>query len=511
MQSNARMAVRLTTLAMVLVMLMLTTLTPAAVLAAPAPAASQQQGQYHVIRAGETLSQIAQQYGVGLYALMSANMIPDPDQIYSGQRLVIPSGMEMGGMEMGGMEMGGMEMGGMDSMGWSDTVACREYHTVQRGETGMDIAREYGVSSYSLAQANGLDDVNSLWGGQKLCIPSTRPPVNAPSQPKVEMPKAEAMPMPEQRPMPEPMPMPMPEQKPMPMPEMKSEPMTTMKDGCTIHVVSKGETLSKIAMAYGTNMYQIMRLNGIKDANTIYAGQWLKIMCEGGDMGWMPEPMPMPMPEQRPMPMPEQRPMPEPMPMPEQRPMPMPEQRPMPEPMPMPEQRPMPMPEQRPMPEPMPMPMPEQRPMPEMKPMPEPMPMMPSGHKPMEELEQGPWMGYYYCDKYFGGDPVLVREDYDIRFNWYGGSPGEGIPNDNFSIKWERMAYLDGGYYRFVASVDDGVRIYVDDELVLDGWREQPVTEYSAEFFARPGHHKFRVEYYEEGNVASIRVRLERR
>lgn len=140
--------------------------------------------------------------------------------------------------------------------------------------------------------------------------------------------------------------------------------------------------------------------------------------------------------------------------------------------------------------------------------MPDPMPQ----HKPMKpmlEVEQGPWRGYYYCDKYFGGEPVIVREDYDIRFNWYGGSPGEMVPNDNFSAKWERTAKLAGGWYRWVAVADDGVRIYVNDKLVLDGWREQPATEYTAEFYVEPGHHKFRVEYYEEGNEASINVRLE--
>ena len=71
------------------------------------------------------------------------------------------------------------------------------------------------------------------------------------------------------------------------------------------------------------------------------------------------------------------------------------------------------------------------------------------------------------------------------------------------------MAKLAGGYYRWVAVVDDGIRIYVDDKLVLDAWREQPATEYTAEFFVEPGYHKFRVEYYEEGNMASIDVRLE--
>ncbi len=44
-------------------------------------------------------------------------------------------------------------------------------HTVQRGETLFGIARLYGVSVWSLAQANGLYDLNRIYAGQRLVIP----------------------------------------------------------------------------------------------------------------------------------------------------------------------------------------------------------------------------------------------------------------------------------------------------------------------------------------------------
>ena len=73
-------------------------------------------------------------------------------------------------------------------------------------------------------------------------------------------------------------------------------PMPPMNGGCQVHKVQAGETLAQIAHAYGTSVYALMKQNGIKDPNKIYAGQVLKINCD--DMGYMPmpEPMPMPMP-----------------------------------------------------------------------------------------------------------------------------------------------------------------------------------------------------------------------
>jgi LysM repeat protein len=430
------------------------------------------------------------QYGTSMYAIMQANGIQDPNQIYVGQRLIIPSGSgSMGGGSMGGGSMGGDMSGGSMGGDMGGDVQCKTYHTVVHGETGSEIALMYGVSTYSLAQANGLPDVNNVWGGQKLCIPAGPPPVNAPTK-DYEYPKPKQMPMPE----PMPMPMPMPEAHPMPMPMPMPEPMPMppMNGGCQVHKVQAGETLAQIAHAYGTSVYALMKQNGIKDPNKIYAGQVLKINCD--DMGYMPMPEPMPMP----MPMP--KPMPKPMPMPAQHPMPMPE--------------PMTMPAQHPMPMPMPMPMPQPMPMPEQGHMrtsnAEPMPMPMSEPMKMSLRPQETWRASYYCTKDLSGEPVIVRDDYDVRFNWYGGSPGEGLPDDRFSVRWERNVYFDGSVYHFEATVDDGVRVYVGENLVIDSWREQPSTTYTADVQPPKGVHKVTVEYYEESNMASVQVKWDK-
>ena len=130
--------------------------------------------------------------------------------------------------------------------------------------------------------------------------------------------------------------------------------------------------------------------------------------------------------------------------------------------------------------------------------------------KGMSLRPQEVWRGSYYCTKDLGGEPVFVREDYDVRFNWYGNSPGKDIPEDRFSVRWERNVYFDGSTYQFTATSDDGVRVYVGDQLIIDAWREQPATTYTAEAKPPAGVYKVVVEYYEEANMASIEVDWEK-
>jgi hypothetical protein len=65
------------------------TLTP--VPTDPPPGPPTPTPRVHIVRAGETLSSIAQQYGTTLAALVSANGLANPDSIFTGQQLIIPA------------------------------------------------------------------------------------------------------------------------------------------------------------------------------------------------------------------------------------------------------------------------------------------------------------------------------------------------------------------------------------------------------------------------------------
>jgi hypothetical protein len=120
------------------------------------------------------------------------------------------------------------------------------------------------------------------------------------------------------------------------------------------------------------------------------------------------------------------------------------------------------------------------------------------------------WKGEYWSNLDLIGPPTLTRSDRAIDFNWGTSSPGQGIPADSFSARWTRTAAFDGGLYRFRATVDDGVRLYVDGALVIDEWRDGGQREVTAERQLAAGNHAVRVEYYERSGNAVIQVRWEK-
>ena len=117
-----------------------------------------------------------------------------------------------------------------------------------------------------------------------------------------------------------------------------------------------------------------------------------------------------------------------------------------------------------------------------------------------------PWRGEYYANMDLLGSPSLVRDDPAIDFDWGYGSPAYGFPADNFSVRWVRTSYFGGGTYRFYANADDGVRIWVDDQLILDQWHPATGRTYSVDRTLGAGPHTVRVEYYEDTQVAKIKV-----
>jgi len=112
---------------------------------------------WHTVRAGETLTGIAKAYGVTVEEIMTANGLTNPNLIYVGQRLLIPT---------------------------STTYIT---HVVQPGETLTSIAWHYGVSYWDIAALNGLTNPNLIYVGQVLLIPTTGPtPTPTPTIPTVQ-------------------------------------------------------------------------------------------------------------------------------------------------------------------------------------------------------------------------------------------------------------------------------------------------------------------------------------
>lgn len=116
------------------------------------------------------------------------------------------------------------------------------------------------------------------------------------------------------------------------------------------------------------------------------------------------------------------------------------------------------------------------------------------------------WRGEYFDNPDLSGDPVLVRTDRSVDFQWQSGSPSTEVPPDGFSVRWTGQWDFSGGGYRFNALTDDGVRLWVDGTLLIDQWRQQGATLAYADLVLGAGAHEVRVEYFDAGEAAQARV-----
>ncbi|WP_242606966.1 galactose oxidase-like domain-containing protein [Protofrankia symbiont of Coriaria ruscifolia] len=117
------------------------------------------------------------------------------------------------------------------------------------------------------------------------------------------------------------------------------------------------------------------------------------------------------------------------------------------------------------------------------------------------------WTGDYFANTTLAGPAADSRCDDDIRFDWGETGPGiGGIGGSGYSARWTRSVRLESGEYSFSATADDGVRIYLDDALVIDEWRDQGPTAFTATRTVVAGTHKVTVEYYQGGGGGLVRA-----
>src|SRR5829696_873157 len=79
----------------------------------------------------------------------------------------------------------------------------------------------------------------------------------------------------------------------------------------------------------------------------------------------------------------------------------------------------------------------------------------------------------------FNTQPVLTRCESAINYDW-GGSPASGVNADSFTVRWVGTFDFEASDYEFTASTDDGMRLWVDGQLLIDQWKDQPNNTYKA-------------------------------
>lgn len=114
------------------------------------------------------------------------------------------------------------------------------------------------------------------------------------------------------------------------------------------------------------------------------------------------------------------------------------------------------------------------------------------------------WRGVYFANPALQGLPVVERIDTAIDFAWGPGSPAPGVPPDGFSAKWERQATFTPGRYRLTLAADNGARVWIDNNLVIDLWRPRLQRPYTTEIYLAGRTYDLRVEYYELDGDARV-------
>ena len=120
--------------------------------------------------------------------------------------------------------------------------------------------------------------------------------------------------------------------------------------------------------------------------------------------------------------------------------------------------------------------------------------------------------GEYFENITVEGEPKLVRRDVNIDFDWgegAGSAPAEGLPSDFFSIRWKGILgpVPLSGRYEFGLIADDGVRLWIDNMLVVDFWKDQGASLRTGTIKLEAGQtYLLRIEYYDRQFRASCKL-----
>ncbi|MFA6024850.1 MAG: glycoside hydrolase family 3 C-terminal domain-containing protein [Ignavibacteriaceae bacterium] len=134
---------------------------------------------------------------------------------------------------------------------------------------------------------------------------------------------------------------------------------------------------------------------------------------------------------------------------------------------------------------------------------------IPSKYLSTDTGEEG-LFGEYFDNMELNGKPTYSRVDKELYFDWGGGSPFDkrSWKTDNFSVRWTgKIKPAVSGEFILDLTSDDGVRLFLDDKLVIDHWTDHAPEsrEYQVNFTAGK-EYKIIIEYYENGGGAVCKL-----
>jgi membrane-bound lytic murein transglycosylase D len=232
----------------------------------------------HKVKKGQTLSHISERYGVPISAIMELNGLTNRHRLSIGQRLIIPANdrvAQQTSQPKTGYKKSKKQGGGSF------------VYTVKKGDTISGLAEKFNTSPEGIRRNNGLRNPHQIRVGQKLRIPGTGPVTGGLLKQHVVKRGenltylaekygvtvsaiASANNLPNKHVL-----------------KVGQRLLIPVASDVTVqsYTVKKGDTISGLALKFGSNTSEIKKLNGLNNPHSIQKGQKLKIPTRNGDDG----------------------------------------------------------------------------------------------------------------------------------------------------------------------------------------------------------------------------------
>lgn len=118
----------------------------------------------------------------------------------------------------------------------------------------------------------------------------------------------------------------------------------------------------------------------------------------------------------------------------------------------------------------------------------------------------GQFHAEYYPNETLAGAPTYQACEASIDHNWGLGPPAPGFGDDHFSVRWTGRFSFASDIYDFTSRSDDGSRVWVDGELLLDDWGSGGANNVTASKTLTAGEHTIVAEFWDDIWDAEMRV-----
>ncbi len=105
-------------------------------------------------------------------------------------------------------------------------------------------------------------------------------------------------------------------------------------------------------------------------------------------------------------------------------------------------------------------------------------------------------------------NPKVTRIDSTVDFNWGTGSPDPTVGSDTFSARWTgQLEAPKSGIYTFATTSDDGIRLWINNQLLIDNWTAPSSVNNSRRIKLSKGQlYDLRLEYYDQTGDAGVHL-----